>query len=103
MKDATPYRMITEEEHIEEILTEASAYGLRAEVKQYVENLLDELKFVGFQIEKFAPFIHGGNILDINKELNDAIYHIERNGNAKIVLLDLSIKLTRLLHTKEAS
>ncbi|SDW07862.1 DNA polymerase-3 subunit delta' [Lutibacter oricola] len=55
-----------------------------------------------FQLEKFAPFIHSGNILDINKELNDAIYHIERNGNAKIILLDLSIKLTRLLHAKEA-
>ncbi len=66
----------------------------------------DELVFLepnatGFQLEKFAPFIHSGNILDINKELNDAIYHIERNGNAKIILLDLSIKLTRLLHTKE--
>ncbi len=56
-----------------------------------------------FQIEKFAPFVHGGNILEINKELNDAIYHIERNGNAKIILLDLSIQLTRLLHSKEAS
>ena len=55
-----------------------------------------------FQLEKFAPFIHSGNIIDINTELNDAIYHIERNGNAKIILLDLSIKLTRLLHTKEA-
>ena len=42
MKEPTPYRMITEEEHIEEILTEASAYGLRAEVKQYAEKLLDE-------------------------------------------------------------
>lgn len=56
---------------------------------------------VGFNIEKFAPFIHGGNIAIINEELNDAQYHIERNGNAKIILLDLSIKLTRLLHTKE--
>ncbi|MGY5352153.1 DNA polymerase III subunit [Wenyingzhuangia sp. IMCC45533] len=55
----------------------------------------------GFTIDKFAPFIHGGNIEAINKELNDAIYHIERNGNAKLVLLDTSIKLTRLLHTKE--
>lgn len=53
-----------------------------------------------FKIEKFAPFIHGQNIEDIYKELNDAIYHIERNGNAKIILLDTSIKLTRLLHTK---
>ncbi len=42
MKELTPYRMITEEEHIEEILTEASAYGLRAKVKQSAENLLDE-------------------------------------------------------------
>jgi len=56
----------------------------------------------GFDLAKFAPFIHGGNIVEINKELNDAIYHIERNGNAKIILLDLSIKLTRLLHQKEA-
>jgi len=55
----------------------------------------------GFKLENFAPFIHNGNIVNINDELGDAIYHIERNGNAKIILLDLSIKLTRLLHTKE--
>ncbi|MDY0780345.1 DNA polymerase III subunit delta' [Tenacibaculum sp. IB213877] len=54
-----------------------------------------------FQLQKFAPFIHSGNILTIEKELSDAQYHIERNGNAKIILLDLSIRLTRLLHTKE--
>ena len=56
----------------------------------------------GFDLSKFAPFVHGGNILDIEKELNDAMYHIERNGNAKIILLDLSMKLTRFLHKKEA-
>lgn len=55
----------------------------------------------GFQLEKFAPFVHNNNILSIEKELNDAQYHIERNGNAKIILLDLSIKLTRLLHAKK--
>ena len=60
-------------------------------------------KTPNFKLENFAPFVHSGNILEINKELNDAIYHIERNGNAKIILLDLSIKLTRLLHTKEGS
>ena len=60
-----------------------------------------ETETPGFDLKKFAPFIHGSNIVDINKELNDAIYHIERNGNAKIILLDLSIKLTRLLHQKE--
>jgi len=55
----------------------------------------------GFDISKFAPFVHADNILDIQKELDDAIYHIERNGNAKIIFLDLSMKLTRLLHRKE--
>ncbi|MET2986607.1 DNA polymerase III subunit [Aureibaculum conchae] len=54
-----------------------------------------------FDLDKFAPFVHSGNIMEISNELNDAIYHIERNGNAKIILLDLSIKLTRLLHQKE--
>jgi DNA polymerase-3 subunit delta' len=59
-------------------------------------------KTPNFNLENFAPFVHSGNIIEIDKELNEAIYHIERNGNAKIILLDLSIKLTRLLHTKEA-
>jgi DNA polymerase-3 subunit delta' len=55
----------------------------------------------GFQLNKFAPFVHENNILDITKELEDAIYHVERNGNSKIIFTDLSIKLTRLLHKKK--
>ncbi|GAL62305.1 DNA polymerase III subunit [Algibacter lectus] len=53
-----------------------------------------------FKLENFAPYVHGNNIMDISNELQDAIYHIERNGNSKIILTDLSIKLTRLLHKK---
>lgn len=53
-----------------------------------------------FRLENFAPFVNGSNINDIFKELSDALYHIERNGNAKIILIDLSIKLTRLIHKK---
>ena len=53
-----------------------------------------------FELKNFAPFIHDNNILEISKELQDAIYHIERNGNSKIILTDLSIKLTRLIHKK---
>lgn len=59
-----------------------------------------EPKTESFKLEKFAPFVHGHNILEISDELQDAIYHIERNGNSKIILTDLSIKLTRLLHKK---
>lgn len=54
----------------------------------------------GFSLEKFAPFVHENNIVTIVKELEDAIYHVERNGNSKIIFTDLSIKLTRLLHKK---
>lgn len=59
-----------------------------------------ETKSEGFKLEKFAPFVHDSNIIDISSELQDAIYHIERNGNSKIILTDLSIKLTHLLHKK---
>ncbi|WP_412987455.1 ATP-binding protein [Pontimicrobium sp. IMCC45349] len=59
-----------------------------------------EPKSKNFKLENFAPFVHGNNIMDISNELQDAIYHIERNGNSKIILTDLSIKLTRLLHKK---
>ena len=60
------------------------------------------LSVKGFNLEKFAPFVHGSNIFQITQEIEKAIYHIERNGNAKIILTDLSIKLTRLLHKRAA-
>jgi DNA polymerase-3 subunit delta' len=59
-----------------------------------------EPKVDKFKLENFAPFVNGNNIHEIFKELSDAMYHIERNGNAKIILTDLSIKLTRLIHKK---
>ena len=57
-----------------------------------------EPKIEKFKLENFAPFVNGNNISEIFTELSDAIYHIERNGNGKIILTDLSIKLTRLIH-----
>lgn len=54
-----------------------------------------------FSLEKFAPFIHQNNIFEITEALEKASYHIERNGNAKIIFTDLSIQLTRLIHRKE--
>lgn len=55
-----------------------------------------------FSLDKFAPFVHQNNIYEILNGLEDAMYHIERNGNAKIIFTDLSIQLTRLIHKKEA-
>jgi len=54
-----------------------------------------------FDLKKFAPFIHNGNIVNLISHLEEAVYHIQGNGNAKIILTDLSIKLTRLLHAKQ--
>lgn len=67
---------------------------------QTVSLVYMEPKVEKFKLENFAPFVNGNNINDIFKELSDAMYHIERNGNAKIILTDLSIKLTRLIHKK---
>ncbi|MCK4663843.1 MAG: DNA polymerase III subunit delta [Bacteroidales bacterium] len=46
---------------------------------------------------KFSQFINEKNIYMINNEFNKAHYHIRRNAYNKIVFLDLSLKLIRLL------
>lgn len=45
----------------------------------------------------FPNYITENNIEKIYKEIDKSILHIERNGNAKIVFLDLSIQLGFLL------
>ncbi|XOD68388.1 MAG: ATP-binding protein [Flavobacteriales bacterium AspAUS03] len=64
---------------------------------------VDRFRFIplfsrDFQWKNFVNFIHGKNIEDITETLNTAIYHIERNASAKMVLFDLSIQITRYLH-----
>lgn len=59
-----------------------------------------ETSYQNFKLENFAPFVNGNNITGIYKELTEAQYLIERNGNARIILTNLSIKLTRLIHKK---
>lgn len=49
---------------------------------------------------RFSPFIHEGNVYDMAAEFNLAGNHIEANGNPRIVFMDLSIKLIRLLMRK---
>ncbi len=54
----------------------------------------------GFKWDSFSKFIHGANIEAILEEISAANYHLERNGNAKIIWTDLGIKLSRYLHKK---
>ena len=55
----------------------------------------------GLDLIKFAPFVHEENILDFYNEVQKGYEDIERNGNPRIIFLDISIKLTRLLHKKK--
>lgn len=45
--------------------------------------------------KKLIPHIRFGRIFEISNEMEKAHYHIERNGSAKIILLDLSFKLIK--------
>ena len=59
----------------------------RSEVKEQEEKFL----------KKFQPFINHKNISEINTLMNDAYYHLERNANPKILMLDVSLQLYKLL------
>ena len=72
------------------------------------ENLmlsLDQLKngIVFLAVEEanfsanFHPFINQNNIYPLTDEFNLVYSHIEANGNAKIIFLDLTLKVTRLI------
>jgi DNA polymerase III subunit delta' len=80
-------------------------YGLHVFRESLITNYgNDELSRVtnneaGF-LNNFAPYIHGANCIEIIELFNDASYHIERNVNPKILFLDVSLKLTKLLRVQ---
>jgi DNA polymerase III subunit delta' len=47
--------------------------------------------------KNFHPFINQENIYQLTDEFNNAYSHIEANGNAKIIFLDLALKVIRLI------
>jgi len=51
-------------------------------------------------IRNFYKFISSQNIEAVSDEINKAIYHIERNVNANILFMDLSLKMHKLLNNK---
>ena len=75
---------------------------LRENLMLSLDQLKNRLVFLtGEEAEfskKFNPFINQDNIYPLNEELNLVYSHIEANGNAKIIFLDLALKVTRLIH-----
>jgi DNA polymerase III subunit delta' len=53
-----------------------------------------------FEIEKFATVLNYANAPQIIRSLEEAIYHIERNANPRILFLDLSVQMMRNLQIK---
>jgi len=47
--------------------------------------------------EKFHPFINEKNIFKIVEETEKAHYHIERNGKAKIIFLDMALSIMQVI------
>jgi DNA polymerase-3 subunit delta' len=71
--------------------------NLMLSLNQYQNNIVflagEEADFS----EKFHPFINKENIYTLVNEFNLAYSHIEANGNARIIFLDLALRVTRLI------
>ena len=50
--------------------------------------------------ESFSKYVNGNNIEDIFFEIEEAQKGIQSNGNANMIFMDLSLKLTRLIQKK---
>ena len=80
-------------------------YALRMIRENFIQNLNNPdllyltQKEAAFS-ERFHPYVNGKNIMAMYRELSEASADIERNGYAKIVLTDLTIKLMRLINPK---
>ena len=58
-------------------------------------------KDTDFSFDKFSKFIHHKNYPLIMKNLEDCIFHLDRNVNQKALLTDMSLQLTKLIHLKD--
>jgi DNA polymerase-3 subunit delta' len=56
---------------------------------------VEELKF----IQNISPFFNSQNIISFTQLFNTALYHIERNGHAPTLFLDVSLQAIRLFHS----
>jgi len=52
-------------------------------------------------IKKFSKFVHYNNAPEITDVLNDSIFHITRNVNGKIVIMDTLLKISGILYNSK--
>ncbi|NWJ49419.1 MAG: DNA polymerase III subunit delta [Bacteroidetes bacterium] len=78
------------------------SYGLNVLRECFIYNLsrvsqprLDEQEQTF--VSKFAAFVTSANIEFFNKTVNDAISHVERNANANILFVDVSLTMHKII------
>ena len=54
-------------------------------------------------LAKFHPYIHSGNVLSITGLFEKGIFNIERNANQRLVFINISLKMMKLIRLKEIS
>ena len=62
------------------------------------EQLSLKIPHENFSIEKFSSFVHRKNIYLIFNKIEKSIYYITRNANSKLLFLDLSLSLSKLIY-----
>jgi DNA polymerase-3 subunit delta' len=74
---------------------------LRENLMLSLDQLKNDLVFLSGEEASFSknfhPFINQENIGQLTDEFNIAYSHVEANGNAKIIFLDLGLKVTKLI------
>ena len=65
------------------------------------EKLSLKIPHDNFSLENFSRFVHRKNILLILNKIEKSIYYITRNANSKLLFLDLSLSLSRLIYKEK--
>ena len=83
-------------------LTLAMSIFRKAFLKKYIlkQHIYPDIQNISF-IDKFSKHIDEDNIYDIYALLDKANYYINRNVNSKLIFLDLSFSIGRLLQNKQ--
>ena len=51
-------------------------------------------------LQKFAVYVNSFSAGPFDKAMSEAVYHLERNASSKILFLDLSLRVSRILQLK---